>query len=48
MAVDQIVTDEIKGMIGNSSKPREAVDEVTTSEIRRWVIATLGRQSFVV
>ena len=41
MAVDQIVTDKIKGMIGNSSKPREAVDEVTTSEIRRWVIATL-------
>ena len=41
MAVEQVVTPEIRAMVGKESTPREAVDEVTTSEIRRWVTATL-------
>ncbi len=41
MAVDRVVTPQILEMIGNQSAPHTAVDEVTTSEIRRWVIATL-------
>lgn len=39
--MDEIVTPEIYEMVGNSSRPMNAVDEVTTSEIRRWVTATL-------
>lgn len=41
MAVERVVTPEIEKMVGNESRPRQAVDEVTTSEVRRWVIATL-------
>jgi len=41
MPAEEIVTPEIRAMIGNESAPRQAVDKVTTSEVRRWVTATL-------
>jgi acyl dehydratase len=41
MPVEQLVTPEIRAMIGKESTPRYAVDLVTTSEVRRWVTATL-------
>ena len=41
MPVEEVVTDEIRAMVGNESKPRQAVDPVTVSEVRRWVTATL-------
>jgi acyl dehydratase len=41
MNITEIATPEIRNMVGNTAPPHEAVDEVTTSEIRRWVTATL-------
>jgi acyl dehydratase len=44
--MDTVVTPEIRKMVGQSSRPRHAVDIVAASDIRRWVIATLDDSPF--
>jgi len=44
--VETVVTPEIRKMVGQSSQPRHAVDIVSESDIRRWVIATMDDSPF--
>ena len=41
MAIDQLVTPEVAACVGRESTRRDAIEDVTTSEVRRSVLATL-------